>query len=100
MERNTVQYKNRYMDSVMLMSVSERLKGIDGVISAEVVMATPANREILIRQGLDVPENTSPSDLLIAVAAEQPEVLEEAFARRRNCSAADRTAVVSGATPP
>ncbi len=79
MERNTVQYKNRYMDSVMLMSVSERLKGIDGVVSAEVVMATPANREILVRQGLDVPENTSPSDLLIAVAAEQPEVLEEAF---------------------
>ena len=54
----------------MLMSVSERLKGMDGVAAAEVVMATPANREILTRQGLDVPENATPSDLLIAVATE------------------------------
>ena len=79
MERKTVQYKNRYMDSVMLMSVSERLKGMDGVAAAEVVMATPANREILTRQGLDVPENATPSDLLIAVATEGSEMLDEAF---------------------
>lgn len=78
MEQTTVQVKNRYMDSVSLMSLSERLKGMAGVVSAEVVMATPANREILEKQGLTVPENASPSDLLIAVAADNADVLAEA----------------------
>jgi len=67
------------MDSVSLMSLSGRLKQMDGVISAEVVMATPANCGILKNQELEVPDNVSPSDLMIALATDSPQAMNEAL---------------------
>jgi FdrA protein len=78
-----------YYDSVVLMQLQRALAGLPGVIDAGVMMATPANRELLAASGLipdgaDGPEGeiaAGPHDLLIAVKAESGEAAAEALAR-------------------
>ena len=72
--------KDRYNDSVLLMSISREVKALPDVTDAIVCMATPANLEHLARVGFTSPQlsETSPNDLLIAVDAASKESLEAA----------------------
>ena len=74
-----------YHDSVVLMRLQRALAAREGVLDAGVVMATPANLEILAASGLldESPEVTAASagDLLIAVRAESDEIAAEALAQ-------------------
>ena len=59
-----------YFDSVVLMQLQKSLVALDGVDDAGVVMATPANREVLISTGFSLDGITaSPDDMLIVVKA-------------------------------
>ncbi|HEX3553549.1 MAG TPA: acyl-CoA synthetase FdrA [Thermoanaerobaculia bacterium] len=72
-----------YYDSVVLMQLQRALATLPGVLDAGVVMATPANREILAASGL-APSGeveAGPHDLLIAVKAETEPAAAEALAR-------------------
>ena len=69
---------NRYVDSVTLMGVAERLAARPGVQGAESGMGTCANIELLQGLGYAVPEGTGKYDLMIAVDAAQEAELEAA----------------------
>ena len=61
-----------YYDSVVLMQLQKALAGLPGVLDAGVVMATPANLELLEAGGLLTPEakTAKADDLLIVVKGE------------------------------
>lgn len=69
-----------YHDSVVLMQLQRALAGLPGVLDAGVVMATPANRELLAAGGLEVGE-AGPDDLLVSVKAESEAAAAEALGR-------------------
>jgi FdrA protein len=72
-----------YHDSVVLMRLQRSLATLPGVLDAGVMMATPANRELLAASGL-IPEGeiaAGPHDLLIAVKAAGEAEAGEALAR-------------------
>jgi FdrA protein len=60
---------NRYADSVRLMGVARALRDRDGVRACELAMGTAANLEALERLG--VTAEAAPSDLVIAVEADE-----------------------------
>jgi FdrA protein len=64
--------KDSYHDSVLLMRVSQALKGLPGVADAVVAMGTPHNHELLAAQGYggEVLAAATPNDLVIAVQGE------------------------------
>ncbi len=72
-----------YHDSVVLMRLQQALAALPGVLDAGVVMATPANREILGASGLlgDGAEAAGSGDLLIVVRAESDDAADEALGR-------------------
>ena len=73
-----------YLDSVALMRMSGELAGGEGVEDAAMMMATPANREILAAAGLvdgALPDDLSPGDLVVAVRATGAESAAAAIAR-------------------
>ncbi len=72
--------RGAYYDSVVLMQLQRGLIGLPGIVDAGVVMATPANRDLLAANSL-LPESitASPDDLLIVVKAESDEVAQEAL---------------------
>lgn len=70
-----------YHDSVVLMRLQQALAALPGVLDAGVVMATPANLEVLAAGGLEVDVKAGPDDLLVAVRAESEEAAAEALAR-------------------
>jgi succinyl-CoA synthetase alpha subunit len=69
---------NRYVDSVTLMGVAEKLAARAGVTGAESGMGTPANVELLSSLGYDVPQDTGRNDLMIAVDAADEDALKAA----------------------
>ncbi len=72
--------RGAYYDSVVLMQLQRGLVGLPGVIDAGVVMATPANRDLLAANNL-LPESitASPDDLLIVIKAENESSASEAI---------------------
>ena len=62
--------KNRYVDSVSLMGVSERVTAMQGIENAEAQMATCANQDVLKLLGYTLPESVTPNDLVIAITAD------------------------------
>lgn len=72
--------RGAYYDSVVLMQLQRGLIGLPGVIDAGVVMATPANRDLLAANGL-LPDSVtaSPDDLLIVVKAENDSLASDAI---------------------
>jgi FdrA protein len=71
-----------YADSVVLMQLQAGLAGLDGVLDAAAVMATPTNLELLGSSGLRPEEHgAGPDDLLLVVRAETGEAAEAALAR-------------------
>ena len=69
-----------YYDSVVLMQLQRGLAGLPGVIDAGVVMATPANRDLLSANNL-LPDSitANPDDLLIVVKADSEEFATDAI---------------------
>ncbi|MBX3037731.1 MAG: acyl-CoA synthetase FdrA [Anaerolineales bacterium] len=71
-----------YYDSVVLMQLQRGLLELNGVLDAGVVMATPANKDLLATNNL-LPENVSanPDDLLIVVKAKDDASAENAISK-------------------
>ncbi len=72
--------RGAYYDSVVLMQLQRGLIGLTGILDAGVVMATPANRDLLAANNL-LPESitASPDDLLIVVKAEDDSSASDAI---------------------
>ncbi len=71
-----------YYDSVILMQLQKGLSALPDVVDAGVVMATPANKELLTAAGFDISHiNASSDDLLIVVSAESDTAASEAIAQ-------------------
>ena len=70
-----------YADSVTLLQVSRTVQGHEGVLAAQVAMATGLNVEVLTEMGFEVPAAATPNDLVVALRLADPESLEEALLR-------------------
>ncbi|MFD0826714.1 acyl-CoA synthetase FdrA [Neobacillus sp. M.A.Huq-85] len=73
--------KNTYIDSVSLMTLSNRANDIDGVEQAMIAMGTDMNKEVIKNIGLNTPEieGANSGDLMIVVKAATNELCESAF---------------------
>ncbi len=71
--------KNRFVDSVSLMSIGDRVKQLGGIHAAEVQMGTPVNREMLEGLGFELPKDMTANDLVIAVRADSEMKMDEAL---------------------
>lgn len=73
---------NLYKDSVALMRIAEKLLADPAITRATLVMATPANKEILKEAGLlnAAAEAGAPSDLLIVIECADESAADTAFA--------------------
>ncbi|MFL5735683.1 MAG: acyl-CoA synthetase FdrA [Chloroflexia bacterium] len=60
---------NRYQDSVTLMQVAVKLRAIEGIEDASLMMGTEPNKEMLGEAGLLTPEGQAagPNDLIVAI---------------------------------
>ncbi len=70
-----------YHDSIVLMRLQRALAALPGVIDAGVIMATPANRDLLAAGGFELQESANPDDLLVAVKGESETAAAEALSR-------------------
>jgi FdrA protein len=71
-----------YFDSVTLMQLQRSLAGLPGVVDAGVMMATPANCELLTASGFDLTAIAArPDDLLIVIKADSKTAASEAMAQ-------------------
>ena len=74
--------RGAYYDSVVLMQLQRGLIGLPGILDAGVVMATPANCDLLAANNL-LPDSitSSPDDLLIIVKAENDSSASDAISQ-------------------
>ncbi|MBQ7660465.1 MAG: hypothetical protein IJS44_00240 [Clostridia bacterium] len=71
--------RNRYVDSVSLMAVGDKVTKLPGITNAEAQMCTPANLEVLVDDlGYELPE-VSANDLALAVTGDTEEHIEAAL---------------------
>ncbi|TVR41980.1 MAG: acyl-CoA synthetase FdrA [Bacteroidia bacterium] len=72
-----------YYDSVTLMTVTQRINALEGIVDSSVVMGTRENKAILESAGLFVSDfaDASDTDLLISVQAENSTFAQNAMAR-------------------
>lgn len=71
-----------YFDSVVLMQLQKSLTELDGVIDAGVVMATPANKEVLEASGFSLSGvEAKADDLLIMIKGDDEAAAESALAQ-------------------
>src|SRR5262247_2540929 len=92
-----------YRDSVELMRVAALVERVPGVRRAALMMATPANRELLARAGLlDAKAGAAgPNDLVVAVSAADATAGERALAEAaRLLDESAAVAAPAGETPP
>lgn len=75
--------KESYFDSVFLMSISAELRRGADLQNGEVVLATPANVQLLCSQGFDLTPHGAlgPTDLVVALRAETADALDQAEAK-------------------
>jgi FdrA protein len=81
MQKQTQIFKNRYIDSVSLMSLAAKVKKQEGVDEVVIAMATDMNKAIIAQVGLGLPQldDASVNDLVIGVIAQTQERVSEAF---------------------
>lgn len=70
--------KKRYVDSVSLMGIPDRVKTIKGVENVEAMMATPANKAVLELLGYELDADITANDLVIAVTAAEEKTCDAA----------------------
>ena len=89
-----------YYDSVVLMQLQRALAGLPGVVDAGVVMATPANCELLTASDFDLTQITArPDDLLILVRAESETAAAAALAQVDDLLRQRQTSTTAGYRP-
>ena len=72
--------RDRYVDSVELLSITRRMRQTEGVDFATALMGTPANLEALQEEGVtDEALTASPNDLVLAVRATDAAQVEQAL---------------------
>ena len=73
---------NLYKDSVALMRIAEKLLADPAITRATLVMATPANKDILKEANLlaDEADRAGPSDLIVVVEADSAAAADAAYA--------------------
>jgi FdrA protein len=69
-----------YADSVTLLQVSRAVQGLDGVLAAQVAMATALNIEVLTEMGFEVPAEATTNDMVVALRLTDTEALTAALA--------------------
>ena len=69
-----------YADSVTLLQVSRAVQGVEGVLAAQVAMATALNLEVLTDMGFEVPSTATTNDMVVALRLDDAERLEAALA--------------------
>ena len=89
--RQIIIKKNRYVDSVTLMSIGDKILKIEGIENAEVQMGTRANQELLKELGYEIPEGTGADDLVMAVTGDTKAHLDIAIQGKRLCTVIWRT---------
>lgn len=71
-----------YYDSVVLMQLQKNLAALEGILDAGVVMATPANKEVLVSTGFEISDiEAKADDLLIIVKGESAAAAESAISQ-------------------
>jgi len=74
--------KSRYVDSVVLMRLAERLTRLDGVVDAAALMGTAANKNLLREGGfVETTPSAEADDLIVAVKTTSDDAAEAALAR-------------------
>ena len=71
-----------YADSVTLLQVSHTVQGLDGVLAAQVAMATGLNIEVLTGMGFDVPAEATANDMVVALRLDEADALDRASTPR------------------
>jgi len=91
--------KGLYLDSVALMRFSRTIVALDGVEEAALMMATPANLEIMRDAGLLDGEavGVGGGDLMIAIRARDADAAENALAMAEGLLDQPRSAAANGA---
>ena len=76
-------FPNSYRDSVELMQIAAEIESLAGIDRAGLVMATPANREVLAAAGLlsEATASAGPNDLVVAVASDDESAATQALER-------------------
>ena len=76
-------FPNSYRDSVELMQIAAEIEQLAGVDRAGLVMATPANRDVLAAAGLltEPAAAAGPNDLVVVVSSRDATVAEEVLGR-------------------
>jgi FdrA protein len=74
--------KNQYYDSVFLMGVSNRLSKMEGIQQTAVLMASDKNKNLLADIDIhgDEIDSAQPNDLIVAIIADSPQIIEAVFA--------------------
>jgi FdrA protein len=70
-----------YFDSVVLMQLQRELAQLPGVVDAGVVMATPANCDLLVSSGFSFQPTAKPDDLLIVIEADSEDIARQALSQ-------------------
>ena len=75
--------KNQYYDSVFLMSVNKRISQAKGVQQTAVLMGSPVNKQLLAGIGIQGAQidAAQPNDLVVAVIAETPQIVDDVLGR-------------------
>ena len=74
----TVVKKGSYQDSVVLMLLTNEISSVEGVNKIQVMMATPANKDIFKTSGLDTEElmAATANDMVVVADVEEDSVLD------------------------
>lgn len=76
---HTIIEKNNYQDSIVLMLLTNYLETVDGVNNVQVMMGTPANKDIFKTGGLATEElaSATPNDMVIVVDVDSDDLVDE-----------------------
>jgi FdrA protein len=83
--------RGAYFDSVSLMQVSRAVAAAEGVIAAQVAMATELNLEVIVGMGFTVPQ-AGPNDLVVAIRADEDGGIDAGLATVESAIAGLRSA--------
>lgn len=83
---HTIIEKNSYHDSIVLMLLTNHLKEIAGVNNVQVMMGTPANKDIFKTGGLATPEldQATPNDMVVVVDVDDEALIDQVVAKSKN----------------
>lgn len=83
---HTIIEKNTYQDSIVLMLLTNYLESVDGVNNVQVMMGTPANKDIFKTGGLATPEleAATPSDMVIVVDVDDENIIDDLVAKAKD----------------